>query len=121
MGRVPTGDCYLTSQRFATYDNNMRRRPSPKLRQIINRFANIQSNDELEAFKERVASYWKEQGYNPDIIQMAFKYAHERAEAATRPITEDIKAKIYPLYFASEIERADNWLHSLRKMLESSL
>jgi len=96
----------------------MRRKPSPKLQLIIKRFPGLQSSDQLEAFKEEVANYWTNEGYNPDIIEMAFKYAHERAEAATRPVTGDIKAKIYPLYFASEIEKADNWLRSLRRMLQ---
>lgn len=97
------------------------KRENPRLQQIIRNFVH-QPNHDLEAFKQQVSNYWQNQGYNVDVIEMAFKYSAERAMAAMKPITmEDIRTKVYPLYFASEIETADNWLLSLRKMLQRTL
>jgi len=95
------------------------RRKDPQLQRIIRNFITKQPRNNLEAFKEEVSNYWQERGYNVDVIEMALKYAEQRAEKAVKPVVIDqLREQVYPFFFANEIQTADNWLFSLREMLE---
>jgi len=97
------------------------RRKNPELQRIIKNFVNNQPANSLEAFKQEVSNYWERQGYNVDVIEMAFKYASQRAEKAVKPvIIDELREQVYPFFFANEIQTADNWLLSLREMLEKA-
>jgi len=97
----------------------MKKQPSPKLRSIIKKLKNLNSNDpsQIEVLEKEVANYWLEQGFNVDIVEMALTYARNRAQARLEPFSEDIKQKGYPTALSTEIEKANNWLYSLRKLI----